>query len=132
MMRLLLAQLNVLPIGLSVVKNVVCVYFRFLETQEGCPTTSIRLRINICLRSHIRSRSRICSQSRSRFRSRIRLRLRSLLLEGRGLQGSVLESRSEELFTGGKARAHTPVSTCSFLNHDLAHAPGRGEILNQM
>ena len=42
----LLVQLNVLPFGLSVMKNVVCFYFRFLETQEGCLTTSIHIRIH--------------------------------------------------------------------------------------
>ena len=45
----LLAQLNVLPIGLTVIKKVVCLYFRFLETQEGCLTTSIHIRIHISI-----------------------------------------------------------------------------------
>ena len=54
----LLVQLNVLPFGLSVMKNVVCFYFRFLETQEGCLTTSIHIHIhNITSSITIRSRS---------------------------------------------------------------------------
>ena len=37
----LLARLFILTIGVSVMKNVVCLYFRFLETQEGCLTICI-------------------------------------------------------------------------------------------